>query len=288
MKLKTLLLVVALLCVSLFVVACGGGDDTTEAPGTDAPGATTTEATTTKKVTSNRCTTTKKTTTTTAATTLSPDFFAKLPAKLPNNQSYEVAYRFGMESDEEFLSSSGNYGTHSFTTEGAVFGNAIKYNSLMTASGSARRNELYMDVLDSFEPTGLRGVMWYIDFTGVSGIEGKLCSTVCLNKNGFRSAALAGVEKSGIGYYLKDGEWVQTAPVNGDRMGVPVGFKGWMYVPITSYLVSNKSDASGVLFDPDTGLGISGQYITGFRVYSDGYEYGDDAFVLADEVLFLK
>ena len=61
MKLKTLLMVVAMLCVSLFVVACGGGDDTTATPGTNAPGATTTKAQTTKTTTTKKTTTAKKT-----------------------------------------------------------------------------------------------------------------------------------------------------------------------------------------------------------------------------------
>ena len=288
MKLKTLFAVLALLCISLFAVACGGGDDTTTAdPGTQAPG-TTTAATTTKKTTtkktSNRCTTT------TVTTTLAPDFLSKLPASLPEGKTYEVGLRFGMESDEEFMASAGNYGVHSFTTEGAVYGNAIKFNSKMSASGSARRGELYMTPAESFSTEGLRGVLFYIDFSDVevnTGDAAGICASVSMNVNGFRAKAVAGVEGSGVGYYLQNGEWVTTQSVKQCRMALPEGFKGWVYIPLTSYTVNGSADASGELFDPTTGIGLM-KWITNFRVYTDGYVYTDDHYVLVDEVLFVK
>ena len=279
MKLKTLLMVVAMLCVSLFVVACGGGDDTTATPGTQAPGATTTKAqtTTTKKTTK---TTTTQVTTTTVTTTLSPDFFTKIPAKLPNNETYEIGFRMGLESEDDFVSVTGNYDNGKFTTTGAIFGNAWSFecSAAKIAAGSAQRMESYMDLLDPFDVEGVKGVLWYVDFSNVTmntAGAGNATSTT-FNDNKWRSN-----KEGAIGYYLKDGEWVQTANVTSCRMSIPSGFAGWVYVPITSYT------GEGELYDGTTGKGLS-NYITRVRLYTDGYVYETGKTIIFDEVLYVK
>ena len=284
MKLKTLLMVVAMLCVSLFVVACGGGDDTTATPGTQAPGATTTKAqtTTTKKTTK---TTTKKTTTTTVTTTLSPDFFTKIPAKLPNNESYEVGVRIGLEAAEDYLALDGvKYVNLGFSNTG-IYGNAFKMGCSMTAGsgGTPNRAEVEVQLFDPFSPEGLKGILWYVDFSEVdphSDASKLPCTSITVNRNEFRSNKDG--DRATRGYYLKDGEWVQTVNVNACRMEVPVGFKGWLYVPFTSYT------GEGVLYDSVTGLGIEGKFVTAVRLYTDNYTYSDQKGIVFDEVIFVK
>ena len=282
MKLKTLLLVVAILCVSLFVVACGG-DDTTAA--NEDPTVTTTAAETTV-ATTTKATTTKKTTTATttvAATTIPTDLIAKLPSKLPDNSTFEIGVRVGFESENDFLTVNGNFANSEFTATNALYGNAFKFSSITSREGSARRGEAYIDHLDPFTPEGIKGLMWYIDFSDVTrnpdGSHG-LCTSITFNTNSYRSnLGGAGAAK---GYYYKDGAWVETKNVNACRMEVPDGFKGFVYVPLTSY------GGAGDLYDATTGIGLGNVFAQNFRVYTDGYTYTDDHFVLIDELLYVK
>ena len=285
MKLKTLLMVVAMLCVSLFVVACGGGDDTTATPGTQAPGATTTKAqtTTTKKTTK---TTTSKVTTTTVTTTLSPDFFTKIPAKLPNNETYEIHTRYGLDAENDYLSFTGEKYTNLQWINNGIYGNAISFACSMTADkGNPNRAEGTLNLMDPLQMQGVKGVLWYVDFSKLSknpaqtNVGDGVCTSVTLEGNTYRSNL--GGNGTSTGYYLKDGEWVQTTNVNACRMNVPDKFAGWLYVPLSSY------GGAGDLYDATTGIGNE-KFITKFNLYTDGYTYTDQASVVFDEIIFVK
>ena len=286
MKLKTLLLVVAILCVSLFVVACGEDETTTagENPDGTTAAATTTKATT-KKTTKE---TTTKVTTTTVTTTLDPNYKNLLPAKLPDNSAIDILHRIGFDSEDEFLLANANATNKEFTATGALYGKAFRFSSIMSRSGTARRGEAYMDVMDPFEVTGIKGVLWYIDFSDVEvdpAVTTGLCTSVTFNTNNYRS------NKNGVGtakgYYYKDGVWTETSNVNACRMAVPEKFKGWVYVPMGEYWAAGKTDASGDLYDTN-GIGLGNVIVSNFRVYTDGYTYSDDHYVLVDELIYVK
>ena len=291
MKLKTLLLVVAILCVSLFVVACGDDVETTAGGEGEA---TTTEATTTV-ATTTKATTTKKTTTATttaAATGIPTELTSLLPTKLPDNTTPDILHRISFDTEDDFLAANANATNKEFTATGAIYGKAFRFSSIMSREGTARRGEAYMDLLDPFSTEGIKGLLWYIDFSDVEvnpAVTTGLCTSVTFNTNGYRSKFVDGVEGSGIGYYYKDGVWTETkANVNACRMPVPEKFKGWIYVPITSYTKGGSSTASGDLFDASTKVGLANVFVTNFRVYTDGYTYSDDHYVLVDELLYLK
>ena len=288
MKLKTLLTVLAMLCISLFVVACGGGEETTADPGTQAPGATTTKATTTKKTTTKKSTTTKVTTTT-VTTTLAPDYMSKLPTALPNNETFEIHTRIGLDTIDDYLAIEGvKYANMTWDAQG-IYGGSCNFGCSMTAgsNGTPNRAECYVSFADSVDPAGMKGVMWYVDFSRVdpNTEKGGPCTSITLGNNTYRSnlgdGSNTGLGKA-TGYYYNNGEWVQTTNVNSCRMEVPHGFKGWVYVPLTSY------NGAGELYDGTTGIGIEGKWIQGINLYTDYYVYSDVKTLTFDEVLFVK
>ena len=279
MKLKTLLLIVAILCVSLFVVACNG-EETTAANDDPQGGDVTTTAkavTTTKKAT-----TTKKTTvtTTTVTTTLDPNYKTKLPAKLPDGSTFDIHTRVGLDSIDDYVAVNGNFTDMAFTETGAIYGKAI---SMKVDPAKNSRIEAYVDILDPFTPEGVKGIMWYVDFSAAVPVEGKaMCTSTTINTNTYRSKVVDGVEGSGKGYYYKDGAWVETQAINACRMEIPSQFKGWVYVPITSY------NGAGDLFDAATKTGLGNVFVQNIRLYTDHYDYATSGAVIFDEVVYVK
>ena len=287
MKLKTLLLIVAILCVSLFVVACNG-EETTAANDDPQGGDVTTTAkavTTTKKAT-----TTKKTTvtTTTVTTTLDPNYKTKLPAKLPDGSTFDIHTRIGLDAEADyvkFASSESKIAGITWITSGGVYGGALKFACNMTLNnGAGNRAEGNLELLDPFLPEGIKGVMWYVDFSGVDADPAKngMCTSVTINGNTYRSKLDANVADSGKGWYYKDGAWVETQAVNACRMEIPAQFKGWLYVPITSY------NGAGDLYDAATKTGLGNVFVQNMNLYTDHYVYSDSKFIIYDEIVFVK
>ena len=276
MKLKTLLFVVAILCVSLFVVACGEDETTTAEQGDNTTTAATTKATT-KKTTKERTTVA---TTTTVTTTLDPNYKNILPAKLPDNSTYDIHTRIGLDAEADIMAISGNYANGKFTTTGAIYGGAWSME-LDTVKNS--RMEAYVDLLDPFTPEGVKGIMWYVDFSAVAPAEGKeMCTSTTINTNAYRSKLDANVAGSGIGYYYKDGAWVETQAINACRMQIPSQFKGWVYVPITSY------NGAADLFDAGTKLGLGNVFVQNIRLYTDHYVFEAGKPIIFDEIIYVK
>ena len=110
--------------------------------------------------------------------------------------------------------------------------------------------------------------------------DAPLCASVTLNGNDYRANM---ADHGSVGYYYKDGAWVETKNVNACRMEVPAGFCGWIYVPATSYCDSNKNpvvDANGKFND------IA---VENMRCYTDGYVYTDAAenYIIFDEIIYV-
>ena len=124
MKLKTLLLVVAILCVSLFVVACGDDVETTAGGEGEA---TTTEATTTV-ATTTKATTTKKTTTATttaAATGIPSELTSLLPTKLPDNTTPDILHRISFDTEDDY------HRPHSYPENAVAYSGTHDNNTLL-------------------------------------------------------------------------------------------------------------------------------------------------------------
>ena len=99
------------------------------------------------------------------------------------------------------------------------------------------------------------------------------------NKNGLRTAE---------GWYFKDGAWIKTTNVHACRMDVPDKFAGWIYVPISQYWASGKTDSAGTLYDASTGLGMTGVWVSSMCLYTEGYILTDQESITFDEILFVK
>ena len=284
MKLKTLLLVLAILCVSLFVVACGDEDTTTTTAET--PENTTAAATTTKETTT-KATTTKKTTvtTTTVTTTLDPNYKNLLPAKLPDGSTFDIHTRIGLDSADDYVNISGNYQNLKFTTDGAIYGNGLSME--VNPADSAPRVQAFIDLLDPFTPEGVKGIMWHVDFSAAAPVADKpMCTSTTINVNNYR--ANHGGAGTAKGYYFKDGAWVETTNVNACRMEIPANFKGWVYIPLSEYWKSGSTDSAGDLYDAGTKLGLGNVFVQNIRLYTDGYEMVAGKPIIFDEVLYLK
>ena len=291
MKLKTLLLVVAILCVSLFVVACGDDETTTADQGANTTTAATTKATT-KKTTAERTT---KATTTTVTTTLDPNYKNVLPAKLPDNSTYDIHTRIGLDAEADLMSFEGaKYANLEWPTSGGAYGGCIKFGCHQTVNnGGPNRAEGTVNLLDPFLPEGVKGIMFYVDASGLTpngagGVpEGHVAFSVTIGANTYRS------NKNGNGtakgYYYKDGAWVETTNANACRMVVPDKFKGFIYVPITEYWKSGKTDSAADLYDAATGLGLGNVFVEKMNLYTEGYDYAAaGAYVIFDEIVFVK
>ena len=290
MKLKTLLLVVAILCVSLFVVACGDDVETTaggEGEGTTAA-ATTTKATT-KKTTAEKTT---KATTTTVTTTLDPNYKNIIPAKLPDGSTYDIHTRLGLDAEADYVSFDGQkYANLEWATTGGAYGGCLKFGCHQTVNnGGPNRAEGTLVLLDPFMPEGVKGILLYVDASGLTANgagsvpAGQVAFSITIGTNTYRSNK--GGNNTAKGYYYKDGAWVETTNVNACRMAVPNGFKGWMYVSITEYWKSNV-DSAGDLYDAN-GIGLENVIVDRFNLYTEGYDYTTAGAIIFDEILFVK
>lgn len=212
----------------------------------------------------------------------------KMPAKLPGDVDYNMGVHFGFESADEFNIQSGSatkFENLKFSTDRAVSGNALSF----TTKDNSVRAELYCDTLsDQFvNLAGTTGILWHMDFSmterDTANANG-ICASITVNGNMYRSNG-----GSKIGYYMIDGtnEWVETKAVNGCRMALPDGFKGWIYVPITAYGGGNTSDGNN-FYNKDTGVVFDIENLDEFRIYTDGYIKDTNDYITIDELTFVR
>lgn len=231
-------------------------------------------------------TATKKTLSTTAATTLPAELLLKIPSSLPGGESFDVHTRIGLDSADSCFSLEGESFTGvSFAGEHAVYGGALSF----ACNPDTGRAEVKINLKDNLHVHGIKGVMWYVDFSRVSPDpknEGP-CASISLADNVFRSNNGGFPGDYAIGYYYLGGEWNVTCNVNFCRMQLPEGFCGWVYVPLTSYN-RLKAGTSTELYDAETGVGVEGLYVSVLRLHTDGYEYSDQKSITFDEIIFVK
>ena len=192
--------------------------------------------------------------------------------------------RLGLDSASDYAgfgSGEGKCTNVTWSSTGAVAGNALSFACSMTANtgGTPNRAEGTLTLKESVSSEGIKGILFYVDFSRVDPDTSKAgpVASITLNGNDYRSNY-----GDKIGYYYLNGEWVQTTATNACRMQLPTGFAGWVYVPITSYT------GAGTLYNAETGVGVAGVEITNMNLYTDYYTYSDQKSITFDEIIFVK
>ncbi len=313
MKIKSIIALTLCLMMVLSMAACGGDNtntpaDTTTAATPDtttaAPAADTTTATPEETTAAPVDTTAAPADTTTAApadTTpvapLAPIEFGDLsdadknalksvmPATLPDGSAFEIACRTMCfdRGEEDYLIEGNSRGSATYVDDlnGAIFGKAIKINAC--DDGGTKRTEIQVCPFEDVITLGCKGILFYVDFSNVvpTGEPDKMCTSVTINTNDWRSQGPEKATGSGIGYYYLDGAWVQTTNITACRMQIPDNFAGWVYVPATSYYdVKNGKPLEGDTFGDI--------FVLNMRCYTDGYVYSADNYIIFDEITFVK
>lgn len=225
------------------------------------------------------------------------DYKLLLPVILPDNTADYTFTRVMCMDDglDNYLVEGNSSGHTSFVevADGALYGQAAK----IQAYGKDTNNRCEITLKPNNELTieGAKGVLFWVDFSHVTIVEeGKLCASVTINTNDYRSTH--GAVQTSIGYYWDGFTWVETTNINACRMLLPSNFKGWVYVPATSYWY-NKGDKVDGLY-PTQPVDANGCFTAdiptdllsfNMRCYTDGYQYSNDPdqYVIFDEILFI-
>ena len=214
----------------------------------------------------------------------------KLPALLPDGTPIEDFVRPYCLDDvldkDGFLThyyTEGNSGaTVQIVTaeQGAIYGTGYRFAAYGKTAGGDRGEITAISYYEA-NPKGAKGVIFYVDFSHVeANPEKKLCASVTFNNNTYRSNK---ADNGSVGYYYQDGLWVETKNVTACRMEIPANFVGWIYVPATSYVDSDKNpiaDEQGKFMDIT---------VNNMRCYTDGYVYGSDdtTYIIFDEIIYV-
>ena len=131
---------------------------------------------------------------------------------------------------------------------------------------------------DSVNISGARGIMFYVDLSGVTPKDdsASLCASVSLNN--LYSRGDKREEENAVAWYYANGEWLETTNINDYRYQLPVNFQGWVYIPASSFIGTEDSSAvyeNGKFTDLE---------ISSVGCYADGYKYSADDIVIFDEI----
>lgn len=209
---------------------------------------------------------------------------AVMPVSLPDYSPYEIVTRvmcFDRGADDYYIEGNSAGGVQYVDeANGAVFGQAIKMNAISDKGDG--RAEIQILPYGDMDISTAKGVMFYVDFSNVQlGAEsGKMCASVTLNTNDYRSNGPENTKGSGIAYYYQAGSWVQTSNITSCRMQIPDNYIGWIYVPASSFYGKNEASALGETFGDIL--------VMNMRCYTDGYTYSADNYIIFDEIVFVK
>lgn len=283
----------------------GAGEGSKDAPDTTAaPGTTAGAAATTAPVTDAP----KPTTTAPAATTEAPvptepetepplavDTISDaemtilrlaMPLTLPDGSNFDIVTRLMCcDKEEDYLIKGNSAGSTTFVgeTDGAIYGKALRFAAKADSKDS--RAEITVQPATVRDVAGSKGILFYVDFSNVGVKEGsKMSASVTINTNDIRSQGPDKTEGSGTGYYYLDGVWTETHNIKSCRMEIPDNFKGWIYVPATSFTQSSD----GLYWDSATGCFNDNFFVDNMRCYTDGYVYSADTWIIFDEITFVK
>ncbi len=160
--------------------------------------------------------------------------------------SYESQSFIDFETDLTVSPSSSGRCTYEYVSEGSASGRAIKLTD------GSDTSEVYIQWGNTTDFTGFDGILFYADISGLvisknnaSGVAIRLYPEGSSGGNDYSWTRNTDKDSSGSvldleikAYYLKDGEWnrCDESIRNGERNQVPAGFKGWLYIPFTSYV----------------------------------------------------
>ena len=169
------------------------------------------------------------------------------------------------------------------TDGGAIYGKAFKIPAYGKTPGGDRA-EIQVQSFYDANVKGAKGIMFYVDLSHTTPNDPTLgkptCASVTINVNNYRANM---ADHGSVGYYFDGLAWNITNNVNACRMQLPDQFKGWVYIPATSFVNSSKepiADADGLF--PDLA-------VENMRCYTDGYVYSTDSssYVIFDEILYI-
>ena len=218
------------------------------------------------------------------------------PALLPDNTVIEDVVRvfcldetFDKDGDGNHYALAGNSAAASKyvdTTAGALYGLALNIGAC--GANNTSRAEVTVTPYDDVSVVGVKGIMFWVDFSHTeiqtdTSKKYQYCASVTINTNDYRSNKDS---NGSVGYYYLDGAWYETKNINACRMELPNQFKGWVYVPATSYC--KTSDKTAAITDAD-GKFTDFDIVKNIRLYTDGYVYSDsaDQYVIFDEITFI-
>lgn len=224
-----------------------------------------------------------------------------LPALLPDNTADYKFNRFmSLDGGYDYYMIDGNSKANAQfvdTQNGALWGQAVKFPA--AGATDAKRAEITLIPFDPFNVEGAKGIMFYIDLSNLEKKgEQHMCASVTINNNAYRSTQ--GVEKTAVAYYWDGNMWQETTNNNNIqedgtvvseacRLTLPDQFKGWVYVPASTYHNSATKD-------PDTGMYLESAAVDGvfgsidlqnMRCYTDGYIFSNDCYIVFDEILYI-
>ena len=301
------ILILSALSSALAGCNAGDGSDTTTAPTTTAaaPGTTEKADTTAKPETTALPEASSNADTTDApdATTAEPETDAPLavdtipdaemtvlrltmPQTLPDGSDFDILTRLMCcDNDEDYFISGNSAGSTSFVGEadGAVYGKAIRFAG--KADSKESRGEITVQPATVRDVAGAKGILFYVDYSNVAPQEGvEMCASVTINTNTIRSQGPDCTTGSAIGWFYSDGVWTETTNIVSCRLQIPQNFKGWLYVPATSF----TQTTDGEFWDAATGCFNDNFFVDNMRCYTDGYIYSADSYIIFDEITFIK
>ena len=223
-----------------------------------------------------------------------------LPAVLPGDiAEYTVDRAMCFDLADEEYTIEGNSGSKaSWITveEGAIWGKAVKFPA--AGKNENNRGEITVNAFTGTNLRGAKGVLFYVDMSHATLKDGQhMCASVTVNNNKYRSTH--GKAETAEAYYYDGTNWIQTTNkdnLNADgttlgeacRLALPDLFKGWVYVPATSYWLTDSKDADGFYAEAAFADGVFNDIeVLNIRCYTDGYVFSYDSYIIFDEVLYI-
>lgn len=208
-----------------------------------------------------------------------------MPQSLPDGSNFDIFTRMmccDIESDYVIKGHSAGSTKFIGEADGAVYGNAVRFAG--KDDSKDKRGEITLQPATVRDVAGSKGILFYVDASNLIPAEGKeMCVSVTINNNNIRSQGPDKATGSAVAWYYSDGIWTQTTNINSCRLQIPQNFKGWLYVPATSFTQTN-----GEFWDVTTGCFNDNFFIDNMRCYTDGYTYSADSYIIFDEITFIK
>ncbi len=205
-----------------------------------------------------------------------------IPTVLPNGNAFDVKLCVDFEDSSAYTLSGKSFEAKSFRWNASgIRGKGIAIG-LADEKNDNRRAEVQVAPAQPIEIGGCSGILFWVDFSGtdVNNEKNGVCASVSMNGNDYRTSKNS---NGSVGYFLLDGKWIETKNVNACRLELPHQYKGWVYVPASSY--QDTRDMSEIVDQNGNFKELSAQSL---RLYTDYYNMEKTAEIIFDEILFVK